>query len=810
MDYNGRQQNEGNEGYSSLDRPQFFEPGGEHQSNEESATARDQRRSRGRSQSLQMDYMNPSGPPQVDPRECARERFGDVGSIVHGKRWSHPSSVGTPNHQLNNSSSEATWDHCIRATHQFAENMFDHRLWAGPSASTLYEDETEKLRVVEESGEMPEEDVSGNLQRSRSPEKPTPNAHAENVDPILSAEQSVGTEEIESERQDSAETSAERGDSLSHENYQTNMVYNVMFDNGPFIHFGEPHASDSTPSFHLPSSPTGDNALTFTPSTWDEETEVISQNHGDESESRLSCNEDTQDVTPCDAGPTSANVGEAVPYASAQTQRCSFGDLLGDWLDYIGEQLMPDQALNAQQQSGPNENIRDAVEEILNTGSVVGTELEAESPVATSPPIRHLDSAISFLERNLCKQGPGSPPLKSPSTRRRRRNLAPRGLHDENRTRPSLRINTNLPDVNRFDSPSPSTWSGSGRSHFIDLSYSPEPGEHKDDPFNFAHSPAGTSAPSSGQFNPDSASKNNAHMIPPQGPDHAPDGTTEFFVMSARVPDLPCPEEFLTGPGSWSSATTHQSNEADPVILHPPDLHPSSVQADAPQDRFNEEFGNALEEGYNLYCIFTMMHVPPGVAISHNLRWSMTRLSPSRRSFFLERLWLLGLRGQYYIMLASGPLLFTSPPVVVMGEEMQPGVPAKSPKRLSQLTSDESSSSCATTPVERSGYGDRPARPRKIRFGGITAVSERPPDRRSFQNTSMSSNTVTQGVERAAVEMPSRPRRISFGGITAVSQRPPDPRKYAAAVATSTSTSTAFREGALERLEDIDEFALDD
>lgn len=429
------------------------------------------------------------------------------------------------------------------------------------------------------------------------------------------------------------------------------------------------------------------------------------------------------------------------------THRRSFADLLAEWLDDLGEQLMPDQTAEDEQSATAKDNELGAAEEqSIAASDLSSSDLEASSSSELAFPIQHLDSAIALLKEESCRPEENGTPSKSPSTRRRKRSIVPRKSSTADRSPHSLRMDTNLPDVNRFESPSPSTWSGSGSSHIIDRSYSPESEEYDDDHFFDPRSGLSPLAATKSIFRQHTTANtlsSDEQSSRNQEVDHASHNAMDFLVMSARVPDLPVPEEVLAGLGDWSLVLPPTNNEPDRNVQHPPDLHPASVKAEEPEDRYNEQFDNTLEEAYNAVAVFHMIRTRAALPLSHHLRVSMTRLPLDRRALLLDRLWTNGFRGQYYTMLASGPFLFGPPPLP--HDETAPPIPAKSLRRFPRATSAESSSA-----------------------------------------------TAGAGAESSITEISRRPRMVQFGGVTAVSQRPPDPRKYAATVATSKPMSVPF------------------
>lgn len=437
--------------------------------------------------------------------------------------------------------------------------------------------------------------------------------------------------------------------------------------------------------------------------------------------------------------------------------RPSLLDLLASWLDDLGEELMPDQGTRSAGDDGPNETVPESVD---NSADEVIASSEIEVPDTTpngnESPVLNLDSAIAMLERDMCKPEEASTPSRTPNKRRHKKTATARERNDDSVT-PSPRINTNIPDVDLWDMPSPSAWTGSGRFHVIDRSYSPEPSKHEVDPFFSTSDPAQSDSVVvlyTALTIPYDGCEYSGSKTSCRPPELTFDDNPALLVMSARVPEHPLPQGFLAGLGDWSVSHPPEADARPSTVQHPPDLDPSYMQMDVAQDKFNEDFGNALEEAYIAMAVFSTARLLPGVPLSVHLRWGLNVLTPENRSLYFRKMWSLGLRGQYNIMITLGPLPFTL-------------LPDGNDETTRVDSAVASSSTSASSSIAQSSPPSRPARQKAVTFGGVTAVSDQPPARR---------------------------RSIQFGGVTAVSSRPPDPRKHAAAVATSLSTSTALQD----------------
>lgn len=462
---------------------------------------------------------------------------------------------------------------------------------------------------------------------------------------------------------------------------------------------------------------------------------------------------------------------------------------------------MPDQASEDEYVDQPEEYTQGLTEDVPGTPPVQH-EIEKEygTPTKQDYPIPHLDSAIALMELEMCKSAQDSTPSKAPSTRRRKKSAPPRDLRDVHDTPSSLRINTHLPDVNDSGSPSSAIWCGSGSSHFIDRSYSPEPTDVEDDPFLTSPSEQTRSSSVTEQIPREEEPGDSEQEGTGQDTDPVSQSLPMLLVMSARVPDIPLPEEVLAGLGDWAYVQEHKRDLTPVPVQHPPDLHPSSVQPDVPQDRYNEDITNAIEEAYHSYCTFSIVRLQPQIGLSYYLRRWMAMMPLERRTLFLERLWNAGMRGQYYTMLASGPLLFS--PSLIVGE----GGPL-SPPSCTQLPASGYSSPGSTTPVGSSSTVQNAGRSRKISFGGVTAVSSPPATRpcgvafgevtalpghvpdasthaaaaaTSSDSGHSSSGSSTPVAGSPPVQYPAQPRKISWGEFTAVSDDGRDTRTHAA------------------------------
>ncbi|KAK4508569.1 hypothetical protein PRZ48_002308 [Zasmidium cellare] len=451
---------------------------------------------------------------------------------------------------------------------------------------------------------------------------------------------------------------------------------------------------------------------------------------------------------------------------------------------------MPDQSSSDEDQDETVEVILDTPQH-SPTAAVESDELDQAdtTPSGQDSPIPHLDSAISLLERDLCKQNDNRTPSNSPSKRRQKKTIAPKYV-DDGSSKPSCsRINTNIPDAKDPDSPSSASWSGSGPFHVIDRSYSPEPREDDDDPFFHIFAAASSHGDalctSFAQHSHEDAFQDEQKNIGRSNPQLLAHTNIPIFVMSARVPDQPLPQGVLAGLGDWSLNSDSDEDYSPPPVEHPPDLDPANMQPDVPQDKYNREFGNALEETYVAHAALSMVVLPPGNPLSYHLRLAMARMPEGQRSVFVRRLWTLGLRSQYRTVTELGPLFYTVPPAESFGYQAHK-VPASSHQVKQPIDYAVSSpSSSESSPVAWEPSSPRPRKARTISFGGVSAVSDRPP---------------------------TKPRTIQFGGVTAVSERPPDPRKHAAAIAVSTSTSTALRKPPLGPLRgnDLDDLDFED
>lgn len=130
-------------------------------------------------------------------------------------------------------------------------------------------------------------------------------------------------------------------------------------------------------------------------------------------------------------------------------------------------------------------------------------------------------------------------------------------------------------------------------------------------------------------------------------PEEPSDGVdTREHPSALAVPDSP-----------RSSAFDHARLHAELVHAFPPDLHPESTFAEPQQDIWNREFDNVLTEAYNALAMFSSLQADSSTPISLQIRILLGSMSPERRREYFKQLFAAGMRSQILEVISKGILV---------------------------------------------------------------------------------------------------------------------------------------------------------